>query len=253
DNVRAWRYAMRGADHLWQGTPDSTALAREFLDKAVAEDPNYAAAVGLLGITYYIDLRFGYRGDPQVARRRIAECAEHGLTLDRTNPYVLVLRAIQLAVERHFDEAVNAIHHAIAASPNDAFVRVVAARILTNVERPAEAEREIRMAMRLNPHFSINYLAVLADALIIQGRLDEALATLRDLIGQNADSIPGHVYLIHLYMLMERTEDARREVREVLRLDPDYSLAKATDFYLSSNATVNAAFLDNLKKAGVPA
>jgi adenylate cyclase len=252
DNVTAWRYAMRGADCLWQGSAAKMALARELLEKAVAEDPDYAAAFGLLGVAHYFDLRFGYAGDPAKTRRAMAECTDRALTLKPGDPYALSIRANQMTFEGRFDDAVATIQAAIARNPNDAILRLAAARILINADRAGEAEREVRTAMRLNPHYPVNYLAVLANALIDLGRNDEALANLSELLARNPGYISAHLHLTYLYTLMGRPEEARREAREILHLDPDYDLGKAANFYLSSNEARKAAFLDSLGAAGVP-
>jgi TolB-like protein len=44
NNIEAWGYAMRGADHIWRGTAADMAQARVFLQRAVACDPAYAKA-----------------------------------------------------------------------------------------------------------------------------------------------------------------------------------------------------------------
>lgn len=66
--------------------------------------------------------------------------------------------------------------------PNDAFNWLCLARLLVNDEQPQEAEQAIRHAMRLNPFYPVNYLAVLADLLVHQGRSHEALDVLDELV-----------------------------------------------------------------------
>ena len=144
------------------------------------------------------------------------------------------------------------VRTAIARNPNDALVRLNAARIMINADRPAKGEREIRMAMRLNPHYPVNYLSVLANALIDLDRYDEAEAALAEVMGRNADYIAGHLQMVYLGSLRDDPDAAMQAAGEVLRIDPDYTIAKATNFYISRNRDRKQGFLASLRATGIP-
>jgi len=252
DNFTAWRAAMRGADLVWQGTPTAMARARELFQQAVGDDPEYAAAFGYLATTHYFDLRFGFSGDPETTRAAMIANADKALSLDPKNAYALLTKGAALTFEDRFDEAITFIKASIASNPNDAFVRLNAARVLINADRPAEGEREIRMAMRLNPHHPVNYQSVLANALTDLGRYDEAADALAEVTARSADYIAAHLQRIYLGTLRNDEEVAKQAAAEVLRIDPDYTIAKAANYYLSVNEERKKAFLDSLRTNGIP-
>ena len=69
NNIEAWGYAMRGAEHVWRGTAADMAQARILLERAVASDPAYAKGAALIALTHYYDNRFNY----SPSRERIQE------------------------------------------------------------------------------------------------------------------------------------------------------------------------------------
>lgn len=72
------------------------------------------------------------------------------------------LSAEVLARQGRNDEVLAAIKRALELSPNDPDHHISQARILNAVGRAAEAEQNVRWAMRLNPQYPPGYLRVLA-------------------------------------------------------------------------------------------
>jgi adenylate cyclase len=144
------------------------------------------------------------------------------------------------------------VKQVISHCPNDAFCWLCLARFLVNAEEPREAEQAIRHAMRLNPFYPINYLAVLGDALVHQGHNQEALEVFNELVKRQPNYISAHLHLAGLHGALGEMERARAAVLEVLRINPQYRLAAAASFYLSANENRKRAFLDSLRLAGLP-
>ena len=252
NSVPAWSDAVRGLDYIWRGTATDMQAARKFLISATERDPNYAKALAVLALTHYFDIRFGYTKNIEDAKREFAEITKRSLELDPHEPYALAMLGNVYAFDDRFAEAITQVKHALSISPNDAFLWLAAARILINAELPADGERAIRSAMRLNPLYPVNYLAVLGDALVHQGKSAEALEALTELVRRNPKYVSAHLHLAALYSERGETEKAQTEVTEVLRINPLYRLSMATNFYLSANADRKAAFVNALRRAGLP-
>ncbi len=252
DNISAWGDAVRGVDHIWRGTAADMKTARKYLTSAVAQDPNYAKAITMLALTHYFDVRFAYTTAIDEAQRHFTELIDRALALDPNEPYAIGLKANVLVFAERFDEAVEEARRALAISPNDAFLWLVLARVCINGERLAEGERAIRSAMRLNPFYPVNYLAVLGDALIHQGKASEALDVLSELVRRNQNYISAHLHLAGLYSEAGELDKAQQEIAEVLRINPSYRVPMAKSFYLSSNVGRKEAFLEALRRAGLP-
>jgi adenylate cyclase len=252
NNVEAWGYATRGADHIWRGTAADNAEARALLERAVECDPGYARATALIALTHYFDFRFNYTSSKGESRQKLAQVASRALELDPEGPYALLVRGLSDSVEGRFDAAIEGVNRAVAKSPNDALGWLYLARVLVNEERPVEAEKAMRHAMRLNPFYPINYLAVLGDALVHQGKAQEALAVFKETVSRQPKNVSAHLHLANLYSSQGQMDAARAEVAEVLRFDPKYRLADAGSFYISSNEERKREFIEDLRRAGLP-
>jgi adenylate cyclase len=252
NSIAAWSDAVRGVDHIWRGTAADMETARKFLLSATQRDPAYAKALVMLALTHYFDLRFAYTKDVEGAQREFATLVHRALEIDPSEPYAVGMLGNVHAFEGRFDDALAQADRALAISPNDAFLWLLAARLFVNAERLADGERAIRTAMRLNPFYPINYLAVLADALTHQDKGDEALEVLSELVRRNRNYISAHLHLAALRSDRGEMDEARAAVSEVLRINPLYRLSMARNFYLSADAGRKAAFVSALQRAGLP-
>jgi adenylate cyclase len=243
---------MRGADQLWRGTAASIAEARSLLEKAVAIDPSYAKAIALIALTHYFDARFNYASSQEEAKRKHAESAALAMQCDPEEPYSLLMRSGVRSFEGRFAEAYEDVKAALEKSPNDAYCWVRAARILIHLDRAQEAEAAIRQAIRLNPFYPIQYLAILGDALAHQDRNEEAAQIFRDVVKLEPKYLSGYVHLARACSAMGEAESAREAAAEVLRLDPKYTVGAAASLYLSVNDQRRQSFLHDLRSAGIP-
>ena len=76
-------------------------------------------------------------------------------------------------------------------APSDPEVRITRARILNALGRAADAEAEVRHALRLEPGFSPGYQRVLARAQFNQQKYEEALATITEVVNRGSRRITG--------------------------------------------------------------
>lgn len=252
NNVEAWGYATRGADHMGRGTAADNAEARALLERAVACDPGYVKATALIALTHYLDWVLNYSSSQAESRQKLAQFASRALELDPEEAYALLVRGLSDYVEGRFDAAIEGVNRAVAKSPNDALGWLYLARVLVAEERSEEAEKAIRHAMRLNPFYPVLYLGVLGRALVHRGKAQEALAVFKEAVSRQPNSVPAHLHLAGLYSSLGQMDAARAEVAEVLRFDPKYRLAAAGSFYVSSNEGRKRAFLEDLRRAGLP-
>jgi len=77
--------------------------------------------------------------------------------------------------------------------------------------------------MRLNPYYPVIYLFGLGLAQFMMQKHEEAITTLRKAIARAPDLLYAHGLLAIIFARANRIEEARAEIAEVLRIDPDYS------------------------------
>jgi TolB-like protein len=251
-NFEAWSYATRGVDYLWRGTSSDMTEARNMLERALACDATYARAAAFIALTYYFDARFNYASSKEQALRKHAEFTRCALEINPEEPYAILMRSGVRAFEGCFDEALKDVKVAVAKSPGDAYCWCRYARILNNVERTVEGERAIRHAMQLNPIYPISYETILGDALLRQRRLIDAIEVFKQASKRQPKYLPPPLYLASAYSSLDDLPAAHAAVAELLQLDPSFDLRAAESFYISSDDKSRRAFLDSLRRAGLP-
>ena len=162
------------------------------------------------------DLRF--RGRSYVERARAVSAGSEEM---------FGLQAYLLRAEGRFDEAIVAYKALMRAAPDSVRYHVDLAQSLIAVGLPAEAvpllEEAIRRSDVAAPRF-VPY-AALGQALIRLGRNDEAIDRLLAAREKSSGLIP-QIYLLlaAAYANVGRTEDARRELRDYVKLQPTSTL-----------------------------
>ncbi len=60
DSMDAWDLVMRALSHYWRVTRQDNVVAQALLEKAIAIDPNYGQALGVLAISYIFTAHMGW-------------------------------------------------------------------------------------------------------------------------------------------------------------------------------------------------
>ena len=100
-----------------------------------------AVTLTMLALTHYFDVRFSYTTASEEAQRQFIELADRALALDPNEPCAIGMKANVLAFEGRFGEAVQEAKRALAISPSDAFLLLLAARVFINGEQLAEGSK----------------------------------------------------------------------------------------------------------------
>jgi serine/threonine-protein kinase len=119
----------------------------------------------------------------------------------------------------HRDEGIGFLRAAAAARPRAVYAHYYLGVILVAQGKPAEAEKEYREFLRLNPDFAWAryYLGVVLEN---QNKLAEAEKEFREVIRLNPDLAWVH-HLCDLLKAQGKLAEAEEEYREVIRLNPD--------------------------------
>jgi adenylate cyclase len=252
ENIVAWTSAMQALELVMQGAPTANEQARELFEKAVAEDPDYTLALAWIGKTHYLDIRFGFSASPEDSLANASKIVEQALRQNPNEAYAHNLASLVRSSEGRYEDAVAEARVAAGLSPNDAYIKLGLARVLINSGYPEEADIHMREAMRLNPFHHTYYFGVLANALEQLDRDTEAVDVLQVAVNQDPDYFAGHLRLASLYGLKGQIDDAKRQVAEVLRINPRFNLSRAPSFYLTTNSDFLDRFVDGLRIAGLP-
>ena len=150
-NAEAYRLYLRGRYYFENWTPESLKAAADFFDRAVARDPNFAAAHAGLADVYAVQGYMGYVSSPELMERA-RSAARRALELDNQIPEShTALASLDLNYFWNFPEAEEEIQKALALDPNSAYAHEVSCWIEVSMARTQEGLTECRRAVELDP------------------------------------------------------------------------------------------------------
>ena len=209
--------------------------------------PNMRRAYADLAWTLVHD--YLYYGGPEESLERAFEVAQKAVALDYEDYMNHWGLGYVFLHQRLYDQAMTAYEKALALNPNDADLIALRADALTHVGRPQDAIEQMKQAMRLNPFSPNLYAWNLGLAYYHAGQYEEAIAALKPLLHLGWPTVS--LRLAASYAQLGRLDEARAQVAEVLKLNPDFSIATFTKTQTYKNPTDLEHYLDGLRIAGL--
>jgi Flp pilus assembly protein TadD len=237
DSVTLWRYDLAGNP--------SSVLARNNLGLALIERGDLAEAGG--------HLRAAVEADP-------------------TYPEARINLALALYRQRDFGAAEEMCRKALDLRPDVAEYHKDLGLILQARGRPADAEAEFRRAAELEPREAV-YDLLVGDALVSQGKLSDSVDAYERALRLQPDSVPARNQLGRVLLALGRSGDAaerfariverapssaqarynlavalqrlgrldeaRAEVRQALRLQPEFGAARELSAQLAAGGSTD--------------
>ena len=224
DNLEAYDFFLRGRELSICNRRKATTRRGNSCQRAIELDPGFVPAVFFLSATHILDYINGWSDLPSQSLEDAGRAARLALALDeRYPPAHLALGSFNLMSRQH-DAAIREIETAISLNPNYAQAHNELGLILHYAGRSEEALPHFDRAMALNPYFPGHWLHFPAQAAYQLGRYEAAVAILKRRITRNPNTDASRVLLAASYGQMGLIEEARSVWREVLRVNPNYSL-----------------------------
>ena len=95
-------------------------------------------------------------------------------------------------------------------------------------------------------------MGVLGSSYYALKRYKEAEETGKKMLERAPDSLMAHLLLAAVYSEMGRQEDAKIQVAEILRINPEFTLEHFPQAVLIRNQDEKKRHMDALRKAGLP-
>jgi len=253
DNLEAYLKLMEANWLFGQSTKDGVSKARQLLEEAIALDPDYAAAYSKLGSTHGLSIVIGLSKNPRESLKRAIELQRKAIELDDSLAIAHAGLGFWLLYARQYDKAIAEGKRAFELEPHSADVINGYAAILTFMGRPEEAIPLFKDALRLNPKPPSLYLRFFGIAFRDSGRYEEAIAQAKRATEQEPNDLVAWVVLAASYSLAGHEEEARAAAKEILRINPKFSVARyQKEASPQKDRTVAKRYCDALRKAGLP-
>jgi len=251
-NIQAFDMLMRGFDAYWQTNDKANKQSRQFFEQAISLDKSYAFAYAWLGITHISDIFYGWSRSPIESFEQAEVCAEKALSLNDSLDAVHNLLAWNWMVKRQHDEAIKEAERAIDLNPNGADVYASLAFIHCFADNSKLAIELVNRALRLNPIPAHFYYTVLGIAYRLEGRYGEAIELVNKCLEENPDNLQALLLLAACCSFLNRSEDANKASKEILRINPKFSVVNYVTTLPYKNQDVVNGYIEALRKAGLP-
>jgi adenylate cyclase len=143
------------------------------------------------------------------------------------------------------------MERAVALAPTEAWSYAALAEVLSRMGRTEDALAAAAQALRLKSFIADEHFGGVGIAYAVAGRNEEARAPLQRYLSRYPNILPIHLMLAAVYSELGQAAEARAEAAEVLRLNPQFSLAVHRQRMPIKDQTVLERHLAALRKAGL--
>jgi adenylate cyclase len=254
-NLKALECFWRAEELFFRFAKEDNAAARQWTQKAIELDPKFAGGWALLGWTHLFEVIQGWSKSPIQSKERALECAQRAIGLNDSCAKAYDLMGFINLLDRKFDEAIENGEKAVRLNPNDPTMLENLGAMMLLGGKIDESIALIKNAMRLCPSYPAFYLYHLSNSYFLAGRYQEALVA-GELLLARADKgefspIMAHWVLAEVYVGLGQEDKARAHAEEVLKINPNYSLADLRKRNLYRDPSHLERHIDALRKAGL--
>jgi tetratricopeptide (TPR) repeat protein len=225
DNMDAYHLFLRGRHCIFRATPESLAKGKEYLDQAIALDPEYAAAHAGIAEYYLWSNFLGFK-EPKEALTGGKAAALEALSRDDTLAEAHSALGVVLAAE-DFDwpRAERELNRALELAPASPFVRFFLGMFfLRATGRLADAVSHLQQAVELDP-LSAVWNGALVYLHYARGEYGQAVAQHRRVKDLDPSEWLSDLVLVNLHLGAGRMDEAIRLAQRACDLSTRNALA----------------------------
>ncbi|UCG66008.1 MAG: tetratricopeptide repeat protein, partial [Deltaproteobacteria bacterium] len=250
-NLEAYMKCLEAREHSVRFNKESNALAREKLKEAIALDPNYPAAYRYLGGTHFMDIWLRTTDSPKRSMGEAIKFLKKAISLDPLYGDAHGFLGFFLVYARQYEKAVTEAEKGVALCPSSAGSYGYLGSVLRYVGRSEEAIQAYKKALRLNPFPPTNWIYGLGIAYLFTGQCEQAIEQCLKAVHLEPESVLNHITLTAVYGACGREEDARSQAKELLKVQPEFSVEYFGKRLTYKNDADKELILNGLRKAGL--
>jgi adenylate cyclase len=251
DIFEAYVKFLKGREYAKLFNPEGTVLARNMANEVIALDPSNPRGYRLLASTHFLDVWYSSSKSPRQSLAKAVELYQKCIAMDPSDAGAHALLGQVYMLMRQHDKSIAQGEKAIRVNPNAADAHCILGMIYHYSGRHRDGVKAIQKAMRLNPFPPNWYYGFLGMCLCGEGLYEEAIEACKKAIQVTPDYPLAHQRLAAAYSLSGREIEARAEVEEILRIDPEFTVKRFAKVQPFKNQEDRTLFVKALKKAGL--
>jgi adenylate cyclase len=247
----AYDHLVRARTCLYQFTADSMCESRDALERALELEPDLAPAYAFLSLVLSTDYANGWNQAGPDHPARAMELAQKAIRVDSSEPQGYHALALSYTWLRNLEEAERAAARALELDPNFAGGYIALGKARDYAGAHESAIGLIERGLRLDPQYDLA-LHFLGRAQFGLRHYEAAEASFKRRLIHKPGSDTSRVFLASLYGHLGRLDEARDLWREVMEINPDYSVAHTRRVLPYRDPAWFDHFEEGLTKAGLP-
>jgi adenylate cyclase len=256
DNFTAYDYALRAIQIINSLDKHTFLQAREFLNKAIAEDPEFSMPVAWAARWHSLYVGQGWSANPSEDSVRAIELAARAIELDGQNALALATFGhLKSFLFHECDGALIYFDRALSACPNHSLAWILSSATLSYIGEAQEAISRAEHALRLSPFDQslFTYYMFLNLAFYAKGEYKESVKWGRMSANENGLYTANHRILIAGLAGLERLEEAREVAAKMIKIEPEFRLRTYERTRQPfRHAQISERYMKHLRTAGLP-
>ena len=251
-DVTAHDAFLHGRELILAATKDRASYERsiEFFNKAIARDPDYGAPYAGLAMAHNVDYHSHFTDDGSRALDIATGFADKAVERSPNDPFVRFVAAIVAMFRGDFARAVTEADAALALNPNYAAAHGARGTIEVYLGKPLSAIPHIERALLLDPAIgSQQQRHFLGTAYLTAGKYETAAATFRERIRLTPGTDLSRAFLASALGHLGQIAEAREVWRELKEINPKYSF----DEHVGRLPFKNRADVDRIREGLIKA
>jgi TolB-like protein len=252
DSLDAWDLVMRALSHYWRVTRQDNIVAQALLEKAIAIDPNYGQALGVLAVSHTFGAYMGW-ADMATSLPIAERAAVAAIRADSEDSWAHHALACVYLVTRRFEDSRAEFEWALSLNPNFSLAQGIYGLQLAFCGQWEEALEAAGRALRMSPRDPLCalYYGVASYAQFVGRNYDEAMRLSREAIRLRSDYVGGHRLLTAAAAMAGQADVATAALEELRHAQPNISLAWISEQLPFKREADRDHYIEAFRRAGL--
>lgn len=252
NSMDAWELVMRALSHYWRVTRHDNELAQALLEQAIAIDPDYGQALGVLAASYTFGAHMGW-AEMQTISDIVERTALAAVRADSEDPWAHHALGAFYLITRRFDDSLAEFELALRLNPSFLQAQNYYATALSFCGRWEESLEAVSRAIQLSPRdpFSALYYGSACLAQYIGSNYEEAMRLARIAIRLRADYAAAYRVLAAAAGMSGDGHAATGALNDLRRAQPNISLAWVAEHVPFKHDSDREHYLEGFRRAGL--